>query len=166
MSLRELGAEPGNHKQIEEILAATVADMIEECLEEHKRAPADDLTHPLGPGDEAGGDTPEKLPLIRLRVDYTGYSTIHAQRFGHRFVGKVANPTDILLFSKTAERCAARSALPSAPFACFGAVLAADASRSCAADRHDPQMPRITGKVRGCWRAARRRTARARRPWA
>ena len=30
-----------------------------------------------------------KLPLVRLRVDYTGFSTINAQRFGQRFVNKV-----------------------------------------------------------------------------
>ena len=39
--------------------------------------------HPPEPGA-----TP-KLPLVRLRVDYTGFSTINAQRFGQRFVNKV-----------------------------------------------------------------------------
>jgi hypothetical protein len=29
------------------------------------------------------------LPLIRLRVDYSGFSTINSQRFGQKFVGKV-----------------------------------------------------------------------------
>ena len=40
------------------------------------------------------------LPLIRLRVDYTGHSAINSQRFGLRFVGKVANPQDMLTFSR------------------------------------------------------------------
>lgn len=44
------------------------------------------------------------LPLVRLRVDYTGFSTINAQRFGQKFVGKVANPHDILLWQKAAAR--------------------------------------------------------------
>jgi len=44
------------------------------------------------------------LPLVRLRVDYTGFSTINAQRFGQQFVGKVANPHDLLLFQKQATR--------------------------------------------------------------
>ena len=44
------------------------------------------------------------LPLVRLRVDYTGFSTINAQRFGQRFVGKVANPHDLLLFQKAPAR--------------------------------------------------------------
>lgn len=44
------------------------------------------------------------LPLVRLRVDYTGFSTINAQRFGQKFVGRVANPHDMLLFHKAAAR--------------------------------------------------------------
>ena len=44
------------------------------------------------------------LPLVRLRVDYTGFSTINAQRFGQRFVGRVANPHDLLLFQKAPVR--------------------------------------------------------------
>jgi len=47
--------------------------------------------------------TPE-LPLVRLRVDYTGFSTINTQRFGQKFVGKVANPQDIILWQKAALR--------------------------------------------------------------
>jgi len=37
-------------------------------------------------------------------VDYTGFSTINAQRFGQKFVGKVANPHDILLWHKAPVR--------------------------------------------------------------
>lgn len=40
------------------------------------------------------------LPLIRLRIDYTGFSTIHSQRFGQKLVGRVANPQDALHWSK------------------------------------------------------------------
>lgn len=39
------------------------------------------------------------LPLIRLRVDYTGgYQTENPQRFSNRFVGRVANATDVVQF--------------------------------------------------------------------
>lgn len=38
------------------------------------------------------------------QVDYTGFCTINAQRFGQKFVGRVANPHDLLLFSKAATR--------------------------------------------------------------
>jgi len=45
------------------------------------------------------------LPLIRLRVDYSGgFSTINPQRFGQKFVGVVANPHDILLFHKAQKK--------------------------------------------------------------
>lgn len=39
-----------------------------------------------------------KLPLVRLRVDYSGFTTINTQRFGQKFVGRVANPNDIIHF--------------------------------------------------------------------
>ena len=45
-----------------------------------------------------------KVPLIRIKVDYSGFTTINSQRFGQRFVGRVANPNDILLFTKAARR--------------------------------------------------------------
>lgn len=44
------------------------------------------------------------LSLPALQVDYTGFSTINAQRFGQKFVGKVANPHDILLWHKAPAR--------------------------------------------------------------
>jgi len=39
-------------------------------------------------------------------VDYTGFTTVNVQRFGQKFVGKVANPQEVLLFSKPAARAA------------------------------------------------------------
>jgi len=45
-------------------------------------------------------DRPE-LPLVRLRVDHTGFPRIsNINKFGQKFVGKVANPEELLLFSK------------------------------------------------------------------
>ena len=38
--------------------------------------------------------------LVRLRVEHSGFSTINNQRFGARFVGDVANPSDMLLFHR------------------------------------------------------------------
>ena len=37
---------------------------------------------------------------MRLRIEHSGFSTLNTQRFGSKFVGDVANPTDMLLFSK------------------------------------------------------------------
>ncbi|KAF3453595.1 hypothetical protein FNV43_RR04035 [Rhamnella rubrinervis] len=45
-----------------------------------------------------------KLPLVRIKVDYSGFMTINPQRFGQKYVGKVANPQDILIFSKASKR--------------------------------------------------------------
>ena len=48
----------------------------------------------------SNSDRPD-LPLIRLRVEFTGFPRItNINRFGQKFVGKVANPEDLLLFSK------------------------------------------------------------------
>jgi len=38
--------------------------------------------------------------LVRLKVDHSGFSTLNNQRFGAKFVGEVANPSDILLFHR------------------------------------------------------------------
>ena len=46
----------------------------------------------------------DALPLIRIRVDFTGGVRIHPARFGQLFVGKVANPKEILLFQKKSTR--------------------------------------------------------------
>lgn len=45
-----------------------------------------------------------KLPLVRIKVDYSGFMTINPQRFGQKYVGKVANPQDILIFSKVTKK--------------------------------------------------------------
>ncbi|KAH7468921.1 Double-strand break repair protein MRE11 [Phytophthora ramorum] len=51
------------------------------------------------PLPEVGDSEEEKeLVLIRLRVEHTGFPVLVNQRFGAKFVGKVANPNDILLF--------------------------------------------------------------------
>jgi double-strand break repair protein MRE11 len=41
---------------------------------------------------------------LTKQVDYSGFTTINTQRFGQRFVGKVANPTDIVLWQKAPAR--------------------------------------------------------------
>ncbi|CAO2187195.1 unnamed protein product [Urochloa humidicola] len=46
-----------------------------------------------------------KLPLVRIKVDYSRFSTINSKQFGQKYVGKVANPQDILLFKKSGKRC-------------------------------------------------------------
>ena len=57
------------------------------------------------------------------QVDYTGFSTVNSQKFGQRFVGKVANPHDMLLWTKAAQRKYVPACLPALP-ACLPAPLA------------------------------------------
>nr|WJN24891.1 double-stranded break repair protein [Tranzscheliella williamsii] len=45
-------------------------------------------------------DREATLPLVRLRVEYTTQEISNPQRFGQEFAGKVANPKDVLQFSK------------------------------------------------------------------
>ena len=37
-------------------------------------------------------------------MDYSGFSTINTQRFGQMFVGRVANPHDMILWHKAPAR--------------------------------------------------------------
>jgi hypothetical protein len=59
---------------------------------------------------EKGTESPE-LPLIRLRVDYSGFSTINTQSFAQQFMNKVANPQDLLMWQKSASRRKGRDGL-------------------------------------------------------
>eukprot|EP01124_Arcella_intermedia_P010158 TRINITY_DN16696_c0_g2_i2.p1 TRINITY_DN16696_c0_g2~~TRINITY_DN16696_c0_g2_i2.p1 ORF type:complete len:688 (-),score=206.17 TRINITY_DN16696_c0_g2_i2:44-2107(-) len=74
---------PTDNEEITQALTEKVEEMIEKARIQQKE---------LG--------RPDLKPLIRLKVDYTGYSTISVPRFGQQFVGKVANPKDILLFHR------------------------------------------------------------------
>ncbi|KAI7898478.1 Metallo-dependent phosphatase-like protein [Cokeromyces recurvatus] len=47
------------------------------------------------------GDIEMPLPLIRIRVDYSGgFEKFNPQQFGHKFINRVANPKDMLMFQK------------------------------------------------------------------
>eukprot|EP01083_Nonionella_stella_P073035 197195_1 len=45
-----------------------------------------------------------RIPLIRLRVNTSGFDQINTRRFSKQFVGKVANPEDVILLQKTAKQ--------------------------------------------------------------
>ena len=46
----------------------------------------------------AGSGSEPKLSLVRIKVDYSVFLTIHPQRFGQKYVEKVANPQVIVVF--------------------------------------------------------------------
>lgn len=69
---------------VEEVLTARVNDVIDRIRGEAK------FSNPDRPA----------LPLVRLRVEHTGFARPNAAKFGQKFVGKVANPDELLLFYK------------------------------------------------------------------
>eukprot|EP00967_Tisochrysis_lutea_P075304 scaffold101451_cov24-Tisochrysis_lutea.AAC.2 len=77
----------------EQTLTTFLEDQVTIALAEVKER------YPITPTTKAA-ENRLKYPLVRLRVDYTGFSTINPLRFGQRFVDSVANPTDILMFTR------------------------------------------------------------------
>ena len=59
--------------------------------------------HPTTPLT-AAAENRIKYPLLRLKVDTTGFSTINPQKFGARFVDRVANPGSMLKFHTKPRR--------------------------------------------------------------
>eukprot|EP01027_Heterolobosea_sp_BB2_P013458 GEZU01019418.1.p1 GENE.GEZU01019418.1~~GEZU01019418.1.p1 ORF type:complete len:585 (-),score=173.85 GEZU01019418.1:826-2580(-) len=51
-----------------------------------------------------------KLPLVRLKINYKEGNPINPQRFGQRFVDRVANPGSIIAFSKQKSASKKKSA--------------------------------------------------------
>lgn len=41
-----------------------------------------------------------RIPICRLKIDYTGFEKLSTSRFGQQFAGKVANPESILLLQR------------------------------------------------------------------
>ena len=75
---QESELDPTDMKGTESWLSNRVEEMIEKVKEENETM----------------------KPLIRLKVDYTGFEKLSVQRFGQFFVDKVANPGEILLLNK------------------------------------------------------------------
>lgn len=83
-----------NRTHITQFLVSKVEMLIERAKEEWTEAQEE-------PDPDEELEAP--LPLIRLRVDYTGpaggsYEVENPQRFSNRFVGKVANTNDVISF--------------------------------------------------------------------
>ncbi|GIL58032.1 hypothetical protein Vafri_13231, partial [Volvox africanus] len=87
---------PEDTEGVTHFLTAKIQEMI-------TRAATSALPLPSA-ADGGGASDGPLIPLIRLRVDYTGFSTVNSQRLGQRFVGKVANPHDMLQWSKAPTR--------------------------------------------------------------
>lgn len=91
--LKETGLR-ANAAEIEEEILAALTEKVDEMITQ-----AADLWKEQHGSEKEVPATP--LPLIRLKVEYSGgFPTYPPQRFGTRYVNKVANPKDILQFYK------------------------------------------------------------------
>lgn len=80
--LSETDVDPTDDEAIQEYLTEQVEELIQKSNHEH-----------------TGHRKQPKQPLIRIRVEYSGgFSPFNVNRFGQRFVKRVANTKDILLF--------------------------------------------------------------------
>jgi len=83
-------AEEEKMTQVEQALEQKVKEMIADGQEKYKaRNP-----------DLSEAAVKKVLPLLRLRVEHTDFPVINMQRFGEKFIEKVANPKDMLFFYK------------------------------------------------------------------
>ena len=69
-----------------------------DLLAEHVEAMLDEVAAMSTADDHMRDETKNQYPLLRLKVDYTGYSTLNPQKFGARYVDRVANPGSLLKF--------------------------------------------------------------------
>ncbi|KAH0605400.1 uncharacterized protein H6S33_004622 [Morchella sextelata] len=112
-ALKNLAKKNSNRTAVTAYLCDLVETLIDSAVQEWLDAQEDDTL--------TAADAP--LPLVRLRVEYSApdggrFETENPQRFSNRFVGKVANVSDVVQFyrRKTATRRAnAKGAVSDAP---------------------------------------------------
>jgi double-strand break repair protein MRE11 len=113
--LKEAELDPGEPQLVMEFLAEKVEELIAKADKLSPHAPrtptkplirlkVNNICHPLAPPRTQHVDAFSLVLPCRwhghAQVEYSGYSTVNPQRFGQRFVGRVANPNEILLFHK------------------------------------------------------------------
>lgn len=85
--------------KVEEKLKAFLNDRVRAMIEEARKLSS--VAEESYPGVKFNHRINDPtLVLIRLRVESDGFTNLHVQRFGQKFVGNVANPGDLLLFAK------------------------------------------------------------------
>eukprot|EP00930_Biecheleria_cincta_P025372 TRINITY_DN18074_c0_g2_i1.p1 TRINITY_DN18074_c0_g2~~TRINITY_DN18074_c0_g2_i1.p1 ORF type:complete len:763 (-),score=132.80 TRINITY_DN18074_c0_g2_i1:310-2337(-) len=79
------------------LLTSEVETMIAQGKEEVEKRKAELEARPrTGPKKL---DMP-RLPLVRLRVEHSGFETVSSQTFGQQFADRIANPDEVLLFHR------------------------------------------------------------------
>lgn len=92
--LSETGLLKTDTQAIWSALTSEIDAMIHQGTEEGRRRKGE-----LAARGKSSVAAPE-LPLVRLRVEHSGFDTISNHSFGHQFIERVANPDDVLLFHK------------------------------------------------------------------
>ena len=90
LSLAQPALNPQDLKSIEKFLCAKIDELIETAKREWI----------VRQGETFDSEQMEiPLPLVRLKVDYSnGFTSFNPHRFGHVFVGKLANPKEVIFF--------------------------------------------------------------------
>lgn len=107
--------DPNVDKEVVTILTEKVRQLIEEAREKDKELTEDSAKYHADNIDPFI-KVPQRIyklaqpgqVLARVKVEHTGFSTVNNQRFGHAFIGEVANPSDVLLFHRKRREQAER----------------------------------------------------------
>ena len=94
-----------NATAVRDCLAARFEALVERARKTRSACRYDDMLLPMAAPDQV---------LVRLKVDHTGFATLNNAKFGGQFVGRVANTSAILHFSrqKQASTSAAKTWVP------------------------------------------------------
>jgi double-strand break repair protein MRE11 len=109
LSLNGQGLDPEEPKideQVSSFLETEVKVLIREAKEKRQELLIEAKTEGNDPEEQQGLQYKLEKPdqhLVRLKVEHSGFTTLNNQRFGARFVGRLANPVDILLFHRKKE---------------------------------------------------------------
>lgn len=104
----EEGFDVTNQMDITKYLKLRVSELINKANDMWDRRNAQAV-------EEGEAELPRLLPLVRLKVDTTGVPTMsNPIRFGQDFVGKIANPRDVLVFHR-AKKSATRRVVADEP---------------------------------------------------
>jgi len=88
IALSTFDVDPHDKEAMNEVITNKIEEMIAKAEADFQQA-------------QDGQHSSIPKPLIRLKVEYSGgFSAVNPQRFGQKFVGRVANPNEILLFYK------------------------------------------------------------------
>lgn len=114
-TMREISQQSDNKPKVTRYLDSIVMEMIEEANEQWREARQE-----AGTVDDDEENPEPPLPLIRLRVEYTApeggtFEIDNPQRFSSRFVGKVANVTDVVQFHRKRQAVKQMKAKPDMP---------------------------------------------------